>query len=248
MSFDGKICVVTGASTGMGRDTARLLAARGGTVIVASRRQDACDELAAEIRDAGGRAQGFAADVTDYAQCAALAQFIERDFGRLDCAFNNAGKILGFGALHEADPAAFADTMAVNAAGVFHTLRSQIPLLRESGGGSVVINSARSGIKGIPTIGIYSAAKAAAIILAQTAAAENGPHGIRVNVIAPGYIATDAWMAKLGDQAEALAATVPLKRLGTGSDVAETVAFLLSDAAAYLTGLVVPIDGGMGVG
>jgi len=247
MSLEGKICVVTGASTGMGRDTARLLAERGGTVILSSRRQDVCTALADEIRDGGGRAAAFAADVTDAEQCMALAAFIERDYGRLDCAFNNAGKILGFGLLHEAEPAGFAEAMAVNAGGAFHTLRSQIPLMIKGGGGSIVINSARSGIKGIPTIGLYSAAKAAAIMLAQVAAAEGGPHGIRVNAIAPGYVGTEAWMAKLGDQAETLAATVPLKRLGTGRDVAATVAFLLSDEATYLTGMVVPIDGGMGV-
>ena len=129
-----------------------------------------------------------------------------------------------------------------------NALRAQIPLIARSGGGSIVINSATSGVRGKATIGLYSAAKAAAITMAQVAAQEAGPQGVRVNVVAPGYIGTDAWMAKLGAQKEALGKTVPLQRIGTGEEVAATVAWLLSDDASYVTGAVIPVDGGMHAG
>ena len=241
----GQVALVVGGSSGMGRDTAVLLGRRGATVIVAARRQQACEETAEMVRAAGGRAVSVVADATDAEQCQAVVDFIEKDHDSLDAAFNNAGKILAIGTLADADPAAFVDTMMANAGSAFHGLRAQIPLMARSGGGAIVINAATSGLRGQPPIGVYSAAKAAAINLARVAAKEAGPAGIRVNVVAPGYVATDAWMTKLGDQADALAATVPLRRIGAGADVAETVAWLLSDAAGYINGTVVTVDGGL---
>lgn len=236
----GKICLATGVSRGIGRDTVRAIAAAGATVVVSSRDLAACEALAEEI---GGRA--MAADVTRAEDMAGLVDFVRAEFGRLDLAFNNAGKILGLGAIGSLDAAEARAAYDLNAGGVLNALNAQIPLMKESGGGAIVVNTAKSGLRGMATAGAYSAAKAAAAMLVQVAALEAGPANIRVNAVAPGYIGTDAWMAKLGAQKDAFAETVPLRRIGTGEDVAQVVTWLLSDAAGYVTGAVIPVDGGL---
>tara|TARA_R110000787_G_scaffold8094_1_gene27041 strand:- start:402 stop:1157 length:756 start_codon:yes stop_codon:yes gene_type:complete len=244
-SFEGKVALVIGASRGMGRDTARQLAARGAHTVVSSRDIGACGDVADAIAAAGGAATALPVDIQSADSLAALMTSIEAAFGRLDMAFNNAGKILGFGALEAADPEGFDDAMRLNAGGVYRALSAQIPLMKKSGGGAIVINAALAGMRGIPGIGAYSAAKSAAIMLARIAAVEAGPANIRVNAIAPGYIATEAWMAKLGGEAETLAARVPLGRIGQGAEVADAVCWLLSAQASYINGVVLPIDGGL---
>ena len=139
----------------------------------------------------------------------------------------------------------FAATVALNMGGVFNALSAVVPALKRAGGGALVINAAVSGLRGAAGIGAYSAAKAGAIMLAKVAAQEAGPFGVRINVIAPGFIGTDAWMAKLGPQQEALARGVPLRRIGRGDEIAATIAWLMSDASSYVNGAVIPIDGGM---
>lgn len=243
--FEGKVALVIGASRGMGRDTARELAARGAHTVVSSRDIGACRDLADAIMAAGGAATALPVDIQSADSVGQLMASIDAKFGRLDMAFNNAGKILGFGALEASDPEGFDEAMRLNAGGVYRALRAQIPLMKKSGGGAIVINAALSGIRGVPGIGAYSAAKSAAIMLARIAAVEAGPANIRVNAIAPGYIATDAWVAKLGDQAETLAARVPLRRIGQGAEVADAVCWLLSAQASYINGVVLPVDGGL---
>lgn len=243
--FDGKVCLITGASRGIGRETAELLAQRGATVVVSSRDGEACTEVAKRIEERGGRAVARGADVTSPDDCFDLVEFVQSRFGRLDGAFNNAGQILGAGPLQEITLQDFEAAMRVNAGGVFNTLRAQLPVMTEAGRGAIVINSALSGVRAAPAIGAYSAAKAAAITLGRVAAKEAGAHGVRVNVIAPGYIGTDAWMSMLGDQVETLSLNVPLARIAKPLEVAETVSWLLSDAAGYVNGAIIPIDGGM---
>lgn len=229
----------------MGRDTAAMLASRGAHVIVSSRDIEACQASADFIRGSGGEATALAVDVTSAESVDALHATIGERFGRLDMAFNNAGKILGFGAIEASDPSGFEDAFRLNAGGVYHALRAQIPLMKAAGGGAIVVNAALSGVRGVPGIGVYSAAKSAAIMLARVAAVEAGPSGVRVNAIAPGYVGTEAWMSKLGDQADTLSQKVPLRRIGQGTEVAEAVTWLLSDQASYVNGVVLPIDGGL---
>lgn len=244
--FDGKTIVVLGGSRGIGRATARLLANRGASMIVVSRDLDACNAVAQTITADGGRCTAMRADATDAEQVAELFAQIRTDFGGIHGAFNNAGKILGFGKLTDASPAAFDETMRLNTGSVFFALHHELALMRETGGGSIVINAALAGVKALPAIGVYGAAKAAAIHLGQVAAREAGQDAIRVNTIAPGYIGTDAWMAKLASQAEALSKDVPLGRIGEDREVAEVVAWLLGDASSYVSGAVIPVDGGLG--
>jgi NAD(P)-dependent dehydrogenase (short-subunit alcohol dehydrogenase family) len=244
-SLDERVVLVTGASSGIGRTAALALGRAGATVVVSARRAAECERLAAEIVDAGGRAGATAADVTDFAQMERLVAAVLERHGRLDGAFNNAGRILGHGALHEVDPAGFREAFDLNAGGVFNTLRTQLPAMYRAGRGSIVVNTALSALRGRATIGLYSAAKAAAVQLALVAAQEAGPRGVRVNVIAPGYVATDAWLAKLGAQAPALAQGVPQRRIGRPEEVAAAVVWLLGDGASYVNGAVLPIDGGL---
>jgi len=236
-----RVAVVIGGSRGIGRDVAMQLGENGYIVAVGSRNLAACEAVAATI---GGDSAAFVVDAADHASVSTMIGQVESRYGRIDAAFANAGKILGVGALDSISPADFAAAVALNMGGAFNAISAVVPALKRAGGGSLVINSARSGLRGVAGIGAYSAAKAGAIMLAQVAAAEAGAAGVRVNVVAPGYIATDAWMAKLGDQHDALAATVPLGTIGTSRDVADVVCWLMSDRSAYVTGAVVPVDGG----
>lgn len=243
--LDDRIVLVTGASSGIGRATALAVGRAGAAVVVSARRGPEIERVASEIVAAGGSASAVVADVTSFEQMERLVATVLERHGRLDGAFNNAGKIAGIGSLHEADPAGFRAAFDLNAGGVFNTLRTQLPAMYRGGRGSIVVNAALSGVRGRTPIGLYSAAKAAAIHLALVAAQEAGEHGVRVNAIAPGYVGSDAWLAMLGPQREALAARVPQKRIGTPDEVADVVTWLLGDASSYVNGVVMPVDGGL---
>jgi NAD(P)-dependent dehydrogenase (short-subunit alcohol dehydrogenase family) len=244
----GRSVLVIGGSSGIGRATATRLAALGMRVMVASRRLDACEAVAAELWAAGGTAEAAACDMTRLEDVRAVVAETAVRFGGVDAAFVNAGKILGAGPLHEADPVAVRAAFDLNALGVFHALRELLAHMLPRGRGAIVVNSALGGLRGRPMLGAYAAAKAAAVMLAEVAAQEAGPRGVRVNAIAPGYVGTDAWHAKLGSDAPRLAATVPVQRIGAPEEVADVVAWLLSDAAAYVNGAVIPVDGGLRLG
>lgn len=243
--LDDRVVLITGASSGIGRATALAVGRAGATVVVSSRRGPEIERVASEIVAAGGQASAVVADVTSFEQMERLVASVLDRHGRLDGAFNNAGKIAGIGGLHEVDPAGFRAAFDLNAGGVFNTLRTQLPAMYRGARGSIVVNAALSGVRGRTPIGLYSAAKSAAIHLALVAAQEAGEHGVRVNAIAPGYVGSDAWLAMLGPQREALAARVPQRRIGTPDEVADVVTWLLGDASSYVTGTVLPIDGGL---
>ncbi|MFM8518474.1 MAG: SDR family NAD(P)-dependent oxidoreductase [Nevskiaceae bacterium] len=240
-----KAALILGGSRGLGRDAARALAAAGWAVAVASRDLEACARVAAEI---GAGARAFEVDVTDHASVVRCVTAVETHYGHIHAALANAGKILGAGPLDGIAQQDFAAAVALNMGGVFNAISAVVPALKRAGGGSLVINAAVSGLRGAAGIGAYSAAKAGGIMLAQVAAQEAGPFGVRVNVIAPGFIGTEAWMTKLGVQAEALSSRVPLRRIGRGEEIAATIAWLMSDASSYVSGAVIPIDGGMTAG
>lgn len=244
-TLQGRNCVVVGSSRGIGLAAARAIAAAGASVAVLSREAAAAEAVAATLRADGARAAGFEVDVRDDASVERAVAAAEAALGPLTLAFHNAGELRAPAPLPKIPPAQFREVVEVNLFGVFHSLRALLPRMAAAGGGSIVVNAATSGLRGRPMIGDYAAGKWGAIGLALAAAAESGPQGVRVNVVAPGSIASESWRSMMGAQADALAARLPLRRIGTPDEVAEVVAWLLSDAARYITGAVLPVDGGL---
>ncbi|RKT19151.1 NAD(P)-dependent dehydrogenase (short-subunit alcohol dehydrogenase family) [Streptomyces sp. 1114.5] len=237
--------LITGGTSGMGLATAhRLLAA--GTRVVITGRDDTRLAHAARQLDAGDRLLTVRADAALPADLVRLAETVRERYGKLDGVFANAG-VASFQPLEAVTEAEFDRTVGVNLKGVLFTVRHTLPLLDAAGGGSVVLNASWTPHRGLPGAAVYAATKAAVLSLARTLGAELAGRGIRVNSVSPGYIVTEMFHAAIPDPAdhEPIRAGVPLGRLGTAQDVAETVAFLLSERAAYITGQDLAIDGGL---
>jgi NAD(P)-dependent dehydrogenase (short-subunit alcohol dehydrogenase family) len=242
----GKVCLVTGGGTGIGRATALKLAAEGAqAVLVAGRREAELEATAAACREAGAEALAVKTDVTREDEVARLVQTALGRFGRLDAAFNNAGFQERRAPLQEQSGAVYDDVFDGNVRSVFLCLRAQLAAMYARGEGRIVINASVSGVRN-PNAGfaLYSASKAAVISLVRSAAMEAAPRGVRINAIAPGRVVTDMMLrAGVGDIAT-VAAGLPLKRMGQPEEVAEAVTWLLSDASSYVVGHVLAADGG----
>ncbi|WP_049650752.1 SDR family NAD(P)-dependent oxidoreductase [Kitasatospora sp. MY 5-36] len=237
--------LVTGGTSGMGFATARHLLGTGARVVVTGRDEDRLARAAARL-DAGDRLLTVRADASVPADLARLADTVGERYGRLDGVFANAG-VAGFQPVGEVVEAEFDRIVATNLKGVFFTVQHALPLLDAAGGGSVVLNASWTPHRGLPGAAVYAASKAAVLSLARTLASELAGRGIRVNAVSPGYIVTEMFHAAVPDPAdhEPIRRHVPLGRLGTAEDVAETVAFLLSERSSYITGQDVVIDGGL---
>lgn len=243
--LDGKRALVTGASRGIGRGIALALAQAGADVAVGYRREKAAaDRAVAEIEALGRRALALAADVRDREAVGAMVDGAVEALGGLDIVVANAGVASRFEALHDIDPGYWQRVIDVDLGGVFNTLHATIPVLREQGSGVILtvssIAAENHGAGGAP----YNAAKAAVNALSITAARENARHGIRVNIIAPGFIATDMGGALLEAHGERILKRIPLGRAGTPEDVGRMAAWLASDQANWVTGQVFTVDGG----
>jgi NAD(P)-dependent dehydrogenase (short-subunit alcohol dehydrogenase family) len=242
-TFAGKVAIVTGAGSGMGRATAVLLAARGAAVTVAGRRANKLDEVVAAIENAGGQALAVPADVSDAKDVErAVAQTVAK-FGALHYAVNNAGVTGHFVETADMPVDAWRRVLGINLDGLFYGLKYEIPAILESGGGSIVNISSVFADRGGPTVE-YSTAKHAIRGLTRTAAKEYGPRGIRINELQPGVIDSEMTQANPETTQEIASRGVPLGRIGTGEEIATAVAFLLSDDASYITGAHLAVDGG----
>ncbi len=246
--LDGRVTLVTGGSRGIGRSISLDLARAGARVAVNyAARRDAADAVVAEIRAAGGDAVALAGDVSDPDQAAGLVEATEREFG--DDLWNvvcNAGITRDnlMSRISDDDWRAVIDT---NLGGTFHVCKAASRRLLRKRRGVIVTMSSVVGVHGNAGQTNYAASKGGVIALTKALAKEVGSRGIRVNCIAPGYIATELTDV-LGDAPRAaILGQTPLGRLGAPDDVAGVVRFLLSDAAAYVTGAVIPVDGGMGM-
>jgi NAD(P)-dependent dehydrogenase (short-subunit alcohol dehydrogenase family) len=238
-----KVVLVAGATSGIGRAAAKLFVERGAAVVLGGRRVEEGQRLVDELRALGGQAVFRRTDVTKPADNDALVALAVSTFGKLDAAFDNAGVDVRV-PLTEVDEARYATVFGTNVWGVFSSIRAQIPALVRSRG-SIILTSAISGSRGFAQHALNTASKHAVLGIMRSAAKELAPLGVRVNVIAPGPIATDMLDRFTGGHPELLTAGVPLGRVGTVEEVAEAVVWLASDAARFVTGAVIPVDGGM---
>jgi NAD(P)-dependent dehydrogenase (short-subunit alcohol dehydrogenase family) len=246
--LEGKIALITGAGSGIGRATARIFAREGAKLVLADVVEDGGRQTLAMVADTGHDAIFVKTDVSNPADVdAAIAKAIET-YGRLDCAFNNAGIEGKRGLTHECDKENWDRVLAINLTGVWLCMKAEIAqILKQGNGGAIVNTSSGAGLVGVRGMPAYVAAKHGVAGLTRAAAIEYGKHGIRVNAVCPGPIRTPMMERLLGTHPEAeerFARGGPLRRLGEPGEIGETVAWLCSDRASYVTGLPMPVDGG----
>ncbi len=250
--LDGKIAIVTGASSGIGRATAILFAREGAKVVVTARRKPELDALVAEIEESGGTAFAIAGDVKDEPLAKKLVDSAQQRFGGLDIAFNNAGATGEIKPAAEMSREAWEDVLQVNLTGSFLGAKYQIPAMLARGGGSLIFTSSFVGYTaGMPGMSAYAAAKAGQIGLVKALAAELGPKGIRVNAVLPGGTDTPANVANApGAPPEVLTfvkALHALKRMAKPEEIARAVLWLAADASSFVTGTACLVDGGASI-
>lgn len=241
----GKVAIVTGASRGIGAAVARAFRSAGARVAITARDAEALDRLADELGCSDGHALALPADVSDPGAVAEMVNRVIEKFGRLDFACNNAA---GGGhpptPLAEVSIEAFDAGLAVSLRGIFLSLRAEIPAIVRSGGGAIVNTSSTAGLQGVGGLATYVAAKHGVEGLTKVAALDYAGLGVRVNAVAPGPILTDN-LKRAGARAqEAAAAAMPLQRVGQPEEVAAAVVWLCSEAAGFITGTTLVIDGG----
>lgn len=242
----GRVCLVVGATSGIGRATALRMAEEGAAaVVVSGRRQALGEELAEALSHTGTKGLFIAADVTCESHLADLVSQTMTRFGRLDVAFNNAGFQERRASLVAQTDEVYGQVFDTNVRALFHAMRHEIPALIASGGGAIVNNTSVSGMRNPnPGLSLYGASKAAAIALTRTAAMEYAPQGVRINAVAPGRVVTDMMLSSGIADMRTVARSLPLRRMGHPEEVAAAVVWLLSEAASYVVGHVLAADGG----
>ena len=243
--FQDKVVLVTGGATGIGLATALAFGRRGAQVVMAGRRQDAGDKAVAALAAAGCRGRFVATDITKPADIARLHGTIVDAYGRLDVAFNNAGYQEPRAPIADQDPALYDRVFDTNVRSVYLSLQHQIRLMSSQGGGAIVVNTSVSGLRNPnPGLALYSASKAALVSLTRSAAMEYAEKGVRINAVAPGRVVTDMMLGSKIMDMSAVAAGLPLRRMGQPEEVAEAVVWLASDSASFVVGHVLCTDGG----
>lgn len=240
-----KVVLVTGASEGIGRATAELIAAEGGHVVIAARRPEPLEETRAAIEAAGGSVEAHQLDVSDLDAYAALIADVGKRHGRLDGLVNNAMSAT-YKMLADLTIEDWRRDFAVNGEAVFIGTREAMKLMVPAKRGSIVNISSACGVRAMPGMPSYSASKAALIHFSNCAAIEGAPHNVRVNSIVPGQIATPAtlqFQKMAPDAADAVTRTIPMERSGEPAELAGAVLFLLSDESSYVSGVALPVDG-----
>ena len=241
--FDGKVIVVTGGSSGIGRAVAQRIAAEGGCVVIGARGAEAGEAAAAVIRADGGRAEFVATDVTVEADVARLVGTALGRFGRLDGAFNNVGGVTAAGPIADLDAAGWQAELDLNLTSVFYCLKHELPALQGNHGGAIVNNASALSVTGAGGMAAYTAAKHGVVGLTRAAALESARAGIRVNALVTHAVDTPLFHSLAGDSVDATVFS-PAGRLSRPDEVAAFAAFLLSDEAGFVTGAALAIDGG----
>jgi NAD(P)-dependent dehydrogenase (short-subunit alcohol dehydrogenase family) len=248
-NLDGKVALITGASRGIGRSIAELLAQQGAHVIVSSRKIEDCRQVAAEIEDAGGSAEGMACHIGDLQQITDAVAAVRADHGRLDILVNNAAANPYFGHILDTPPDAFQKTVDVNIRGYFFMSVEGAKLMREGGGGAIVNTASINALKPPPMQGIYSITKAAVVNMTRAFAKECARFNIRCNALLPGLTRTQFAGALFENEKfyNHAIANIPLRRHAEPDEMAGAVLYLVSDAASFTTGEILVVDGGMTV-
>ncbi|MDQ0590218.1 SDR family oxidoreductase [Variovorax paradoxus] len=248
--LEGKVAIVTGASSGIGRASALLFAAEGAKLVVGARRASELDKLVTEINAAGGEAVALAGDVRSEDYARGLVNLAVKRYGRLDVAFNNAGTLGEGGASTGVSEAGWNDALAINLTGSFLGAKHQIAQMQKNGGGSVIFTSTFVGYTAaFPGVAAYAASKSGLIGLTQALAAEYGPQGVRVNAILPGAVDT-AMYRDMNDTPESRSFITnlhALKRVAKPEELARSVLYLASDDASFVTGTASLVDGGVSI-
>lgn len=247
-TLTGRIILVTGGSTGIGRATAAILAQQGATVVIADVQDAEGEKTVAEITAAGGRAEYQHVDVGNDPEVAALIAGIAARHGGLDGAFNNAGIEGPTAKILDVTLGDWERVIRVNLTGVFLCMKHEIAqMTRQGRGGSIVSTASAAGLIGIPGAVSYNASKHGVVGLTKTVALEYASRGIRVNAVCPGFIETPM-LSRVTDASvkirEQLIAGVPMRRVAQPSEIGHTVAWLMSDHSSYVTGVALPVDGG----
>lgn len=246
-TLEHKVAIVTGAAAGIGKASALLFAWHGARVVVSDVDAERGKNVVQMIRNEGAEATFFRADVSVAAEVEALVGHALEIFGKLDCAFNNAGVEGQMASTHECSPENWDRIIAINLKGIWLCMRHELPPMLEQGSGVIVNMSSVAGLVGFPGLPAYVASKHGVVGLTRTAALEYARQGIRVNAVCPGIIQTemiDRLTDKQSDAEKEFVAYEPVGRMGTAEEAAEAALWLLSDASSFVTGQTLTVDGG----
>ena len=247
--LEGKSALITGGGGGIGRATALIFAREGARIAVADANLDAAKETVAQVNAVGGQAMSLTGDVTDSTAVQAMVQSVVSAYGRIDCAFNNAG-IAGYQVdaagkkTHEWSDEAFDRMIAVNLRGVWLCMKHELAQMMPQGGGVIVNTGSIAGLVGLPTSSAYVAAKHGVLGLTKTAALEYATDNIRVNAVCPGFIETKMTEDTMRRRGAELMTKVPFGRMGKPEEIGEMVLWFCSDRASYVSGACYNVDGG----
>lgn len=254
MRLSGKIAAITGGGGGIGKAAAQMFAKEGAVVLILEKDETLGKETEAEIIGAGGKAEFFALDISNWEQVQKVFADIDKKYGGIDILYNNASVFWGTkdAAIDVIDVKVFEQIIHINLFGMMYCSKAAIPLLKKRGGGAIINTSSSCGVIGIPNCDAYSASKGATISLTRSMAVEFGPEKIRTNCIAPAAIHTPMiYESDLNkptfDEQKFLTQGTPLRRWGTAQDIANIALFLASDEGSYMNGAVLVADGGITV-
>jgi NAD(P)-dependent dehydrogenase (short-subunit alcohol dehydrogenase family) len=248
MEFAGKVVLITGGGSGIGREAARIFARRGAHVMAVDIDEAGAAATADLVREEGGRAEAARIDVTDPSDAGRMVELTLRHFDRLDLAVNSAGVGGGRSNTAESPLDEFERVIRINLTGVFLSMKYELPPMVEAGGGVIVNLASVAGVIGFPKHSAYSASKHGVIGLTRTAALEYARHGIRVNAVCPAFTRTPMVEAMLQDRPEVgprLEAAIPAGRFGRAEEIAASIAYVCGDAAAFMNGHSLVLDGGL---